>query len=221
MKTKLTPLNRPKTIVWLVAISIFVLVLAASIAQAQTNSEALDKKVESFLQKHKGSWHNLNVPYEDGQTLFDIIVRHGYKSALEIGTSTGHSTVWLAWAMSKTGGKVTTLELDRGRHEEALKNIEEAGLSAYVNAINGNAHDLVKQLPGPFDFVFSDADKGWYTQYFKDVDPKLNSGGCFTTHNVIDGNSPEEYLDFVKANNAYITTIDRKSQAGIMISYKK
>ena len=45
----------------------------------------------------------------------------------------------------------------------------------------GDAHDLVRQLPGPWDFVFSDADKEWYTQYFKDVDKKLTGGGCFTT----------------------------------------
>ena len=53
----------------------------------------------------------------------------------------------------------------------------------YVDARLGNAHDIVKQLPGPFDFAFSDADKEWYKQYFIDLDPKLKVGGCFATHN--------------------------------------
>ena len=184
-------------------------------------SQELDAKVEAFLKKHKGTWHDLNVPYEDGKVLHGIIVNHGYTSALEIGTSTGHSTIWLAWAMSKTGGKVITIELNEGRHKEALKNIEEAGLSAFVDARLGNAHEIVKQLPGPFDFVFSDADKDWYKQYFLDVHPKLKPGGCFTTHNVADGLASEDYLSFVKNHPDYKTTIDHSSRAGVMISYKK
>ena len=204
--------------------SLMIIALVASVAVpaiAQTSAEALDARVDAFLKKHKGSWHDLNVPYQDGKVLHDIIVAHRYKAALEIGTSTGHSTIWLAWAMSKTGGKVTTLELNEERHKEALKNIEEAGLSQYVDARLGNGHELVRQLPGPFDFVFSDADKNWYMQYFLDLDPKLKSGGCYTTHNVTDGLAPEEYLTYVKNNPHYTTTIDRSSRDGIMISYKE
>jgi caffeoyl-CoA O-methyltransferase len=187
---------------------------------AQPNA-ALDQKVEKFLRDHRDEWHDLNVPFVDGQTLHDLIVKNKYTAALEIGTSTGHSTIWLTWAMSKTGGKVTTVELNEERHKQAIKNLTEAGLINYVDARLGNAHDIVKELTGPFDFVFSDADKGWYKQYFVDVSPKLKSGGCYTTHNVIDGNSPKDYLDFMKANTGYETTIDQKSRAGIMISYKK
>ncbi|MBS1680654.1 MAG: class I SAM-dependent methyltransferase [Bacteroidetes bacterium] len=189
-------------------------------SEAQTQAE-IDTKVENFLREHKNEWHDLNVPYVDGQTLHNIIVSHGYTSALEIGTSTGHSTIWLAWAMSKTGGKVVTLERNENRHKQALKNLEEAGLLKYVEAHLGNAHEMVKTLSGPFDFVFSDADKDWYKQYFIDVSPKLKPKGCYTTHNVIDGNAPQEYLDFVLADKKFETTIDRKSRSGIMISYKK
>jgi caffeoyl-CoA O-methyltransferase len=189
-------------------------------AQAGKDKE-LDAKVEAFLKAHKRDWHDLNVPYEDGKVLHDLIVNKGYKEALEIGTSTGHSTIWIAWAMSKTGGKVTTIELNETRHKQALKNIREAGLSAYVDAKLGNAHDIVKALPGPFDFVFSDADKDWYKQYFMDLDPKLRSGGCFTTHNVTDGLAGADFLNYVQSNKNYTTTIDRSSRAGIMISFKK
>jgi caffeoyl-CoA O-methyltransferase len=197
---------------------VFFFVLLANITQAQTE---LDKKVEAFLKSHKAKWHDLNVPYEDGQILHTIIVKNKYTSALEIGTSTGHSTIWLAWAMSKTGGKVITIELSEKRHKEAIQNIKEAGLSDYVDARLGNAHDIVKELKGPFDFVFSDADKDWYKQYFIDLDPKLKSGGCFTTHNVADGLASDEFLNFVKSHRGYTTTIDKTSRAGIMISYKK
>lgn len=201
-------------------ILIFVL-LVFTISNIQSQDKELDARVEAFLKKNQNKWHDLNVPFEDGKILHDIIVKHAYKSALEIGTSTGHSTIWIAWAMSKTGGKVITIELDEKRHKQALKNIEEAGLSKYVDARLGNAHDLVKALPGPFDFVFSDADKNWYKQYFLDLHPKLLSGGCYTTHNVADGLAGNEYLDFVKNHPEYSTTIDRTSRAGVMISYKK
>src|SRR5882757_11559556 len=98
----------------------------AQVVMAQTNP-TLDEKVEKFLRDHRDEWHDLNVPFVDGQTLHDLIVKNKYTAALEIGTSTGHSTIWLAWAMSKTGGKVLTLELDEDRRKQALKNIEEAG----------------------------------------------------------------------------------------------
>ena len=202
------------------AIILTLILFSVSSGFTQTSNTALDTKVEKFLSEHKRDWHDLNVPYEDGKVLHDLIVKNKYTSALEIGTSTGHSTIWLAWAMSKTGGKVITIEINERRHKEALKNIAEAGLSDYVDARLGNAHDIVKQLSGPFDFAFSDADKEWYKQYFMDVDSKLKVGGCFSTHNVTDGLADDDFLNYVKAHPKYKTTIDRSSRAGIMISYK-
>jgi predicted O-methyltransferase YrrM len=196
-----------------------ILMLACTIGLAQNNE--LDAQVESYLKKNQNKWHDLNVPYEDGKLLHDLIVKNGYTSALEIGTSTGHSTIWIARALSKTGGKVITIEVDRKRHEQALKNIEAAGLSKYVEARLANAHDLVKELPGPFDFVFSDADKDWYKQYFLDVHPKLKTGGCYTTHNVADGLAGDTYLNLVNQHPDYQSTIDRTTRAGMMISFKK
>jgi len=103
---------------------------------------------------------------------------------VEIGTSTGHSSIWIAWALSKTGGKLITIEIDERRYREALANFKEAGLSEYIDARLADAHQLVKELPGPFDFVFIDADKDWYTNYAKALIPKLEPGGCLTAHNV-------------------------------------
>jgi predicted O-methyltransferase YrrM len=182
---------------------------------------ALDGRVKAFLDGARGSWHDLNVPYEDGKVLHDLIVERGFKSGLEIGTSTGHSGTWIAWAMSQTGGKLVTLEIDEGRHKKALANFEAAGVAPYVDARLGDAHSLVKELKGPFDFVFSDADKEWYTQYFKDVDPKLAVGGCFTAHNVLqDMAGIREFVDYVRSRPDYRTTIDRTSSSGISISCK-
>ena len=153
-------------------------------AQIAVATTELDRKVQSFLDAQRGSWDHFNVPYEDGRILHELVVKGGYKRILEIGTSTGHSTLWLAWAAAKTGGRVTTIEIDRGRHERALHNLRRAGLAQYVDARFADAHDLVKALPGPWDFVFQDADKEWYLQYFLDLEAKLAPSGCYTAHNV-------------------------------------
>lgn len=202
--------------------ALFMLVRVMACAQSGNDNPTLDEKVERFLEKNRRNWRDMNVPYQDGKVLYDLIIKNHYTSALEIGTSTGHSTVWLAWAMSKTGGKVTTIEINESRHQEALENLKEAGLEKYVDARLADAHQLVKELKGPFDFVFSDADKGWYIQYFKDVDPKLKPGGCFTAHNVLNGyGGTREFVDYVSGLDNYKTTIDHSSSSGISISYKE
>jgi caffeoyl-CoA O-methyltransferase len=191
-------------------------------AQSGNENPDLDGKVQQFLDKNRRDWRDMNVPYQDGKFLYDLIIKNKYTSALEIGTSTGHSTVWLAWAMSKTGGKVTTIEINESRHREALENLKEAGLEKYVDARLADAHQLVRELKGPFDFVFSDADKGWYIQYFKDVEPKLEPGGCFTAHNVSNGyGGTKDFVDYVSSLDNYKTTIDKSSSSGISVSYKK
>ena len=126
----------------------------------------------------------MNVPSVDGQLLYNLIIKGQLQNALEIGTSTGHSGIWIAWALSKTGGKLITIDIDEGRHKIAVENFKQAGLSEYIDARLADAHALVKELKGPFDFVFSDADKDWYKNYFIDIDPKLKVGGCFTAHNI-------------------------------------
>lgn len=205
---------------------ILLLGLPALRSQVTPISSDLDTRVQKFLNEKKNRWRDLNIPYSDGKLLYDIIVEKGYTKGVEIGTSTGHSSIWIAWAFSKTGGKLITIEIDEDRYREALANFEEAGLSEFIDARLANAHELVPELEGPFDFVFSDADKGWYTQYFKDIEPKLERGGCFTAHNV----RPEgmgrrgmsgtrEYLQYVKALSGYTTTVDN-SGGGLAISYK-
>lgn len=189
---------------------------------AQDSGSALDQRVRAFLESHRNEWHDLNVPFEDGQVLYDLIIRNKYRSALEIGTSTGHSTIWIAWALSKTGGRLTTLEIDPERQKQAIENLEAAGLRDFVDFKLGDAHQLVKELEGPFDFVFSDADKTWYIQYFKDIDPKLKSGGRFAAHNVLqDISGIREYMEFIQQQPGYETTVDRTSNSGIAISLKK
>ena len=204
------------------------LIITATISSLQSQTAksdaALDARVKKFLDDTRGTWYDMNVPYADGQKLYDIIVANGYKSALEIGTSTGLSGIWIAWALSKTGGRLITIDIDRGRHERAVENFRKAGLIDYIDARLADAHVLVPQLKGPFDFVFSDADKEWYRNYFIAVDPNLKEGGCYVTHNIAEGTyrrgQNTDYLQYIRGLSNYETTV-YTGGGGMSISYKR
>ena len=199
-------------------------------SQNKRDNQNLDSKVQKFLESHADQWFDLNIDEIDGKFLYDLILKKNYKNALEIGTSTGRSTIWIAWALSKTGGKLITIEIDERRYRQALQNFKEAGLSDYIDARLADAHDLVKELKGPFDFIFCDADKGWYKNYFIDLSPKLKKGGCYTAHNISEENQAgrqssrtngmEEFLDYIKKQKNYVTKIDNHG-GGISTSFKK
>ena len=217
--------------------------------QKQPNSENIDRQVQQFLDSHRWSWHDANVPEVDGKALHDIILQHGYKNALEIGTSTGHSTIWIAWALSKTGGKLITIEIDKSKRDQALAHFKEAGVAGYIDSRLADAHELVPELKGPFDFVFCDADKDWYKNYLEAVEPKLSVGGCFAAHNVTEvgnfgggggrgrggfrggfgrgfggggGYWVNDFLEYVRSfSNLETKVLELQGSNGLCVSYKK
>jgi predicted O-methyltransferase YrrM len=193
--------------------------------------DALDRRVEAFLDKMQHRWRDMNVPEQDGRLLHKTILDRGYKRALEVGTSTGLSGIWMAWALSKTGGRLTTVEIDEGRYREALANFKEAGLSDLIDARLADAHELAKQLPGPFDFVFIDADKDWYVNYAKDLIPKIEPGGCLSAHNVREPRSGYgrgrgygmggDYYEFMRGQPGFSTSVHPESVGGLAFSFRE
>ena len=207
---------------------LLVLSSVASHPQAAGSSSDLDDRVRAFLDKTGYRWRDMNVPERDGELLYDIVLDNGYTKALEVGTSTGRSGIYIAWALSKTGGKLTTIEIDNGRYEEALANFREAGLNDYIEARLADAHELVPDLAGPFDFVFIDADKDWYTAYAKAVIPKLKAGGCIAAHNVYERRGgwggyggTGAFFEYMKSLPQFETSILAESRGGLSVSYKK
>jgi predicted O-methyltransferase YrrM len=170
---------------------------------------------------------DLNVPESDGKLLYSLVIKNHYTRALEIGTLRGYSAIWIARALTKTGGTLITIEIDAARYRRALANFEAAGLSDYIDARLADAHDLVQELTGPFDFIFCDADKEGYKNYFIALYPKLTKGGCYAAHNVTgeSGNlswrsGTEDFYDYVKSLPDMDTTVDNTG-SGMSISYKK
>ena len=186
-------------------------------------SSNLDGRVRQFLQAHARSWHDLNIPAADGQKLYDIILKNNYKIVLEIGTSTGHSGIWIAWALSKTGGRLLTVEIDQDRYKQAIANFKEAGLSDYIEARLGDAHQIVPAVKGPIDLVFCDADKDWYKRYLDAVLPKLVLGGCFAAHNISGDSFPSWSRDFLRYARSLpnLETTLFSGGAGMSLSYKR
>jgi predicted O-methyltransferase YrrM len=193
-------------------------------AQSAAGSSDLDARVKAFLDANRYGWRDMNVPESDGQLLHDLVVKGRYTRALEIGTSTGRSGIWIAWALSKTGGRLITIDIDEGRHREAVRNFKEAGVAPFIDARLADAHDLVPKLDGPFDFVFIDADKDWYTNYAKAVIPKLAVGGCIAAHNVYPrrgwrgGGMTGDYHEYMSGLPSFETTV---TPGGVAISYKR
>lgn len=198
------------------------LIPTLAIAQYPTPQNELDRKVIAFLQEQSSRWRDMNVPVTDGRLLYDLVLEGKYTRALEIGTSTGHSAVWIAWALSKTNGKLITIEIDKTRYLAAQANFKKAGLSDYIDARLANAHEMVPQLEGPFDFVFCDADKDWYKNYFIAVENKIVKGGVFAAHNTnMRSSDIRSFLDYVQNHPSYITTLDPNSRSGLSVSRRK
>jgi predicted O-methyltransferase YrrM len=165
---------------------------------------------------------NMNVPVEDGRLLRLLAESMNAQHIVEIGTSNGYSGLWFLLALQKTGGQLTTFEIDRGRAELAQANFKRAGVEKSVTLILGNAHEKVLELDDrPIDILFLDADKEGYIDYLNSLLPKVRPGGLVVAHNM---NTRQAHPPFVKAiteNPRLETLFVHMDRAGVAISMKK
>ena len=164
----------------------------------------------------------LAVSEEDGHLLRILAASTRARQALEIGTASGYSAVWIGLGLRETGGRLVTIEYDAGRAAEAAANIRRAGLSDIVTLIAGDAFVEIPKLEGAFDFIFLDAWKQDYKRFFDLVFPRLDAGGLFLAHNVV--NKRSEMPDFLPAileNPHLLTVIVTPSGEGLSISRRQ
>jgi predicted O-methyltransferase YrrM len=129
---------------------------------------------------------------------------------------------WVGLGLRETGGKLVTIEYDKARASEAAANINKAGLSDVVRVVSGDAFAEIPKVAGTFDFVFCDAWKRDYQKFFSMVLPRMEKGGLFLGHNVI--NKRDEMGDFLKTihtSPAVLTSIVAPSGEGISITLKR
>ena len=138
-----------------------------------------------------------NVPAVDGRMLRLLTEAVNAKMVIEIGASTGISGMWFSIALEKTGGKLTTFELDPGRAALARAHLKKAGVDRLVTLVEGDAHQNITNVQGPVDVVFIDAEKEGYVDYLKKMLPLVHPGGLILAHNL---NMVPDYVRAVTTN---------------------
>ena len=181
------------------------------------------KAAASVLNRIKAADANLlAVSEEDGRFLRFLVVSSGAKRVVEIGGANGYSAIWLGLGLRETGGRLVTIEYDPARAKDAEANVRAAGLSDVVQVVPGDAFKAVPALPGTFDFVFLDAWKKDYQRFFDLVFPRLDNGGLFVAHNVV--NKASEMGDFLatlRTHPGLRSAIVSPSGEGISVSVKR
>lgn len=124
------------------------------------------------------------VTPEVAEYLRFTVESYGLKSILEIGTATGYSGIILARAAAKAGGTLTTIEIDEAGYKKAQENFKKAELKN-VNSIFGDASEVLEKLEGEYDFVFIDASKGQYMDFFKKSYNMTKKGGIIFIDNIM------------------------------------
>jgi predicted O-methyltransferase YrrM len=127
-----------------------------------------------------------NVESETARMLAVLVRATGARRVLELGTSNGYSTVWLADGAAGAGGSVTTVELDRGRAAMARETFVRAEMSDRIKLVEGDAGRLLASTPdGTWDFVFLDAERSLYAGWWPDLSRALARPGLLAVDNVL------------------------------------
>jgi predicted O-methyltransferase YrrM len=139
------------------------------------------------------SQRSLAVGPDSGRLLFALVAPNAGCEVLEIGSSHGYSTIWLAAAARILGGRVVTLEQEPGKIEVWRRNIADAGLEEWVELVAGDAKETLPDLEDGFDVVFLDAWKDDYEVLFELARTKLDPGGVVVADNVTTGSTVAAY----------------------------
>jgi predicted O-methyltransferase YrrM len=188
-------------------------------AAAHSVDPAIAKLLAGIRAADKGQ---LAVSEEDGQFLRLLVGATNARSVLEIGGASGYSAIWIGMGLRQTGGRLVTIEYDPIRARELTANIQKAGLTDIVRVVAGDAFQEIPKVNGNFDLVFLDAWKPDYKKFFELVFPRVNPGGLFLAHNVI--NKRNDMLDFLSAIDKHpmaLNTTVAPGHEGISMTYKK
>jgi predicted O-methyltransferase YrrM len=196
--------------------------LVGTPAARQKSPGALTPQIESILRGIKAADKGLlAVSEEDGRFLRAMVAARNAKSVLEIGAASGYSGIWLGLGARESHGKVVSIEFDPQRAKDAAANIQKAGLTDVVRVIHGDAFAEIPKLQGTFDLVFLDAWKPDYKRFFDMVYPRLDPGGVFMAHNVVNKASEmEPFLKTVQTHPGLFTSVVSPGSEGMSVSVK-
>jgi predicted O-methyltransferase YrrM len=179
--------------------------LATVLARLEARSEREEAEAQRLsreeFERRRDEW--MLAVGRDAGALLNLLARlGGCRRILEVGTSVGYSTLWLADAARATGGRVTTLDNVAAKHEQARANLAEAGLAGLVDLASGDALQSIARLPGPWDFVLLDFNRGLYRKSLEALLPKLAPGAVVAADNMLrpEASLPQarQYQDWVR-----------------------
>lgn len=179
--------------------------------------DANEKKILGVLDDILATQRYRNVPPQDGRLLRILAESMNAQNIIEIGTSTGYSAIWMGMALQKTGGKMTTYEIDAGRAATARANFERAGMTDIITLVEGDAHEKVPSLKGSIDILFLDADKDGYIDYLNKLLPLIRPGGLIIAHNITPNMADPDYMKAVTTNPNLETMV----RGGVGVTLKK
>lgn len=136
------------------------------------------------MEKYAREYNVPIVTKEVAEYLKFIVKSNGIKNILEVGTAIGYSGMLMAKEIEKNGGKLYTIEIDEERYNLAQENFKKSGLNNIVS-IKGDAVEEIKKIDEKFDFVFIDASKGHYMEFFEDSYKLLNKDGIIFIDNIM------------------------------------
>jgi predicted O-methyltransferase YrrM len=160
-----------------------------------------------------------NVEPETAELLGVLVRATRARRVLEIGTSNGHSTLWLADAVQTTGGRVQTLDIDPRRTALAIANLERAGLSDLVECRTiGAAQALAEHPDAAWDLIFLDAERAEYSGYWPNLRRTLAPGGALAVDNAVShGFELTEFIRLLEAD-PQLTVARVPVGAGLLIA---
>jgi predicted O-methyltransferase YrrM len=138
----------------------------------------------------------LNLEPASAQLVSILVRASGVTRALEIGTSNAYSTIWLAWSLAPAGGRIISVDRNPDKHALARENLHRAGFLEMVELRTGDATEIVRELAGPFDLVFLDADRRKFPEIIEALLPKIAKRALVIADNV--HSHPEEIAGYLK-----------------------
>ena len=160
----------------------------------------------------------------DARLLRILIESTKAKDGLEIGVATGYGAIVMGLGFERTGGRLTSVDPDAAMVKAAKANVRKMQLQDVVTVVKGDALKVIPKLDGPFDFVFIDALKEEYLQYFRAVEPKLKARAVVVADNVIaQAAAMRDFLAAVQSDPKYQKVIIRASDEkgdGMLVIYK-